>query len=291
MDVKQIEYILQIAEEKSITKAAEKLFMTQSALNQQLLKIEKELGAPLFVRSRTDWQMTEIGQIYCENASRILQIKKETYNRISDLTTLKQSHLTIGLTPDRGITMFADIYPAFHEKHPNVTLEPIEADVKTQQKMIDAGKIDIGFLTLIESQKKNQIHHLICTEEIFLAVPSHLYRDTLTLSDLSQETFVLLKRSSTLREVIDPLFQTAGFVPEVLFETKSPKTALKMAGRGIACTLIPECYIQSSKSVRYISLPEHPCWELCAVYKKGAYISQAMRDFIEMAEEYWKNQL
>ena len=64
MDLKQIEYILKIAEEQNITHAAEKLFITQSALNQQLLKLEKELGTPLFYRSRTDWHPTPAGEIY-----------------------------------------------------------------------------------------------------------------------------------------------------------------------------------------------------------------------------------
>ncbi len=59
MDTKQIEYILKIAEENNITKAADKLYITQSALNQQLLKLEKELGTPLFHRSRTNWRPTE----------------------------------------------------------------------------------------------------------------------------------------------------------------------------------------------------------------------------------------
>lgn len=55
MDTRQIEYILQIAEENNITKAAEKLFITQSALNQQLLKLERELGTPLFQRTKNKW--------------------------------------------------------------------------------------------------------------------------------------------------------------------------------------------------------------------------------------------
>ena len=58
MDTKQIEYILKIAEENNITKAAGKLYITQSALNQQLIKLEKELGTPLFHRSRTNWHLT-----------------------------------------------------------------------------------------------------------------------------------------------------------------------------------------------------------------------------------------
>ena len=63
MDLKQIEYIIAISEEHSITRAGEKLFITQSALNQQLQKLEKELGTPLFIRTRSDWQLTPAGQI------------------------------------------------------------------------------------------------------------------------------------------------------------------------------------------------------------------------------------
>ena len=64
MDVKQMTYILTIAQEGGISKAAAKLFITQSALDQQLLKLEKELGTPLFYRSRTDWHPTPAGEIY-----------------------------------------------------------------------------------------------------------------------------------------------------------------------------------------------------------------------------------
>ncbi|MCI7796069.1 MAG: LysR family transcriptional regulator, partial [Lachnospiraceae bacterium] len=78
MDTKQIEYIIKIAEENNITRAAEKLFITQSALNQQLLKLEKELGTPLFHRSRTNWRLTEAGEIYLKNAREMLRIKKST---------------------------------------------------------------------------------------------------------------------------------------------------------------------------------------------------------------------
>ena len=69
MDLKQIEYIIAISEEHSITRAGEKLFITQSALNQQLQKLEKELGTPLFYRSRTDWHPTPAGEIYLNAAA------------------------------------------------------------------------------------------------------------------------------------------------------------------------------------------------------------------------------
>ena len=64
MDLKQIEYIVKIDDERSITRAAEKLYLTQSALNQQLLRLEKDLGAQLFHRTKSDWSPTPIGEVY-----------------------------------------------------------------------------------------------------------------------------------------------------------------------------------------------------------------------------------
>ena len=104
MDTKQIEYILKIAEENNITRAADKLFLTQSALNQQLLKLEKELGTPLFYRSRTNWRPTEAGEVYLRNAREILRLKKDTYNQISDIAATRQGRLSIGFTPGRAST-------------------------------------------------------------------------------------------------------------------------------------------------------------------------------------------
>ena len=106
MDTRQIEYILQIAEENNITKAAEKLFITQPALNQQLLKLEKELGTPLFHRSRSNWRLTEAGEIYVRNAKQILQIKKNTYEQIRDVANRQKGILSIGFTPGRGVAIF-----------------------------------------------------------------------------------------------------------------------------------------------------------------------------------------
>ena len=93
MDTRQIEYILQIAEENNITKAAEKLFITQSALNQQLLKLERELGTPLFQRTKNKWCLTDAGRIYVEGARKMMQIKKDTYNQLYDVSLLRKGYV------------------------------------------------------------------------------------------------------------------------------------------------------------------------------------------------------
>ena len=102
MDLHLLENIISIADEKSITKAAEKRFVTQSALNQQLQKLEKELGTPLFIRARGNWQPTEAGEAYLSAARQMLLLKQDTYNRIADYAEKSSRRLTVGLIPERG---------------------------------------------------------------------------------------------------------------------------------------------------------------------------------------------
>lgn len=78
MNLKELEYVVAIADEKSLTKAAERLFITPSALTQQVLRLENELHAPLFIRSRSGWQPTEAGEIYLEAARKILSGRMPT---------------------------------------------------------------------------------------------------------------------------------------------------------------------------------------------------------------------
>lgn len=172
MDTRQMEYIIQISEERSITKAAEKLFITQSALNQQLQKLEKELGLPLFVRTRSDWHLTPAGEIYINTARQILNLKKDAYSQIQDLKESGNRRISLGLIPERGVNMFTAIYPEFHRKFPDIRIEPVECNVRTMQNLITRNELDLGLITLVESQKDDNTYLSMAEEEIFLAVPA-----------------------------------------------------------------------------------------------------------------------
>jgi len=302
MDLKQLEYMIKIAEENNITKAAEKLFITQSALNQQLLKLEKELGTQLFVRSRTNWHPTQSGEIYIENAKKMVRIKKDTYNQINDLLDIKKGKLSIGLTPERGPEMFASIYPSFYKKYPNVKVEPIELPVKQQQHEISMGNLDIGFLTLQNSQKTNDEYIYICSEDILLAVPkahplAHLggeFGDKLpeiSLNHFKNDTFALMQTGSTLREIYEHLTDDEDFNPNILLETRSGHNLYHMVAEGICCSIIPMAYAQYNPNVSYFFIKQKPVWEVCASYKKGTYLSNPAKEMIKIASEYWSNKL
>lgn len=302
MDTKLIEYILTIAKRKSISRAAEELYVTQSALNQQLLKLEKELGAPLFIRIRNHWELTEIGKLYVENGKKIIQVKGETYKQIEDMAKHWNSTITIGLTPERGIQMFTAIYPEIHSKYPDTIFQPLEASVDSQAKMLEENRLDFGFHTIAEHKYKNLSYESILCEPFYLCVPKNhplAYKTPcnpdcyphISLSEFSNELFTLVKKSSTMRMIIDHLFEMAGFYPRLLFESTSMRTMRLLAGNGQCCTIIPRSYATAGDDVSYFALDSDACWELCVVHAQNHYLNATSRDFIRMASSYWKTHL
>lgn len=302
MDTKQIEYIIKIAEEKNITRAAKKLYITQSALNQQLIKLEKQLGIQLFYRSRGRCYLTEAGKIYVENAKKILRIKKDTYNQIHDLIGFHQKQLVIGLTPERGTRMFAAIYPEFYQHYPDVKVIPLEMSVREQQKAISEGKLDIGFLTLQEDQMTKDEYIHLCDEPIVLAVPGNHplapkggslgeLLPVIRLNLLQNDSFAIMQQGSTLREICDSLFTATSFSPDILIETRSCYNLYKMVEEGICCSIFPISYARNTDRVAYFSLSQKTTWKICASYRKNSYLRKAARQFIALAGDYWQQEM
>ena len=180
--------------------------------------------------------------IHVEYGQRICFLKKVAYNIINDLAENKAGTLSIGLTPERGINMLMSIYPEFHKQFPNIKIEPTEIGVHKQQNMVNKGDLDIDFVTVTPKDKNNDDYDHILYEDIFLAVPrSHpLAKNasapgepftTIDLKAFRDEYFVLMFKSSTMRTLIDPLFEEAGFQPKILFETASNVISKKKAWR------------------------------------------------------------
>ena len=98
MDIKYLTYIIAIAEERNMTKAAEKLFVSQSSLSYYLSKLEQDVGTPLFLRAKNELLLTPAGQLYVEAAQNVVEIKKQLYKNISDLNHKAHIFLyTLGL--------------------------------------------------------------------------------------------------------------------------------------------------------------------------------------------------
>ncbi len=300
MNLREIEYVVKIEEERNLTRAAEKLYITPSALTQQLNHLEKEIGAPLFFRSRNGWIPTEAGEIYLETAKEMLRMRRETYKRLQDVVERRKGVLSVGFPPERGADMFTSVYPAFHQRYPEITINVCEVRVREQQQMIAKGDLDIGFMTLCEKHQTDDEYIFINTEELVLVVPAghplckkhgpalpNSYPE-FDFTCLRYEPFAQMYKGSTVREFVDDIFSRSNFHPVVLFETAKAQTIIDMAAAKLCCGLVPSFYADSdNRKVEFFSLPSHPTWNIKASYKKGSYLNRAAKYFVELASDYW----
>ncbi len=304
MDLRQIEYISAIAEEQSISKAAEKLFITQSGLNQQLLKLEKELGTPLFERKKNNMVPTYAGQVYLDASRRIIDIKREAYKVIHDITNEDAGVISIAYTPEKGALMFAHVYPHFHERYPNVSFKIREGRAKDMEQMLAKREVDIAFCIHMDDCKPPQFEYIdLATEPIVLAMPS-THPHALMAGERSYETlpeidirllkdtnFVLSDKSTRIRDISDALFRQAGFQPNVLFESTSTSTIVNMVKSQICCAFLPGSYIDPDAPVVYFSTIPSYSWTLNVTMRAGNYLTKPEQYLINLAKLYSHKQL
>lgn len=300
MNLKEAEAVIRIAEERNITKAADKLFVTPSALNQLLSRVEADLGTPLFIRSRAGCTITPAGEIYLRAAREVCSIRKAAYDEIHDLADSRNGTLNVGLPSEHGTEMFLSVYPMFHELYPKVSLYMHEAGTKRQQELLSQGALDISFMNVLDSQRTIDEYEPIVSEELLIIVPSSHPATSqgvlvpgspfpeLDLRLLNHESFGLPTHKTTLRQWIDQEMTAAGCVPHVLFENSLGNTTVRMVAAGYCCGMASDYYYHPEiDGVSYFTLHNHPKWDFCACYKKGTYLSKPAREYIRLTREYW----
>ncbi|MFK4785552.1 LysR substrate-binding domain-containing protein [Fusobacterium sp. MFO224] len=301
MDLKQLEYIIEISNEKNISRAAKKLYITQSALNQQLLKLEKEIGSQLFLRSRTSCKLTPVGQIYIESAKKILEIKKEAYNKIYDYLNDYKGEISIGLLADRGIYLFVSILDELKKKYPNLTIKPLDLSVVKQQEMLINNKLDLGFMTLGDNQKSEDNYVPIYRERFVLVCSKkNIFIDKLELntveevdlSKLKDMEFVVIEKGTVTREMTDKKFKEFKINPKILFETSYSRSIVTAVKSSNCCfAILPFYYAASNLDELEVYEMKNPIlWEVSISYKKGKYLNEPAKYFIELSKKFWEGE-
>ena len=299
MDLRQIENIVAIEQEQSISKAAERLFLTQSALNQQLLRLEKELGIQLFERKKHAMIPTFAGKVYLATAHRMIDMKKETYKIIHDISNETSGEISVAYSPERGSLLFSHIYPTFRRRYPNVTFSIHEAHVKKMETMLLQKEVTLACLTYSQGSKHAAIEYVDTKKELMvLGLPAshplaHLAGErswetfpSIDLALLRDEAFALVAKTTRLRTMIDDSFRAAGFLPKVLFESSSTATVVNMVKNQVCPAFFPQSYVDPSAPMVYFTTKPKQSWVQTVAYLKGEYLTKPEKYFIELVKQY-----
>lgn len=297
MDFKAIENSIKISESRTISSASEEVYLTQSALNQQLIRLEEELGVTLFSRSKSGISITEPGRVYLEYARKLISLRDEMLSILSDYAEYKTGTIRIGMPVIRGLEMFINIFPEFHERYPGIKLEPIEQTYSKRIQALNDGKVNIAFFTLPNTSNPDFDYYPLMKEELQLVVPKVDPRieelrkqKEVDIASFSGEKFVVMEKGTTLRLMIDAIFKHARIKPHIIMETSSYKSVVSIVSYGSAYAISPNVVdSQESNSVEYFPIKGRPYRTFYAVMKKGNYISKPLKDFLDMSIAYWKN--
>ncbi|WP_040393838.1 LysR family transcriptional regulator [Effusibacillus pohliae] len=297
MEIRQMQYVIKVAEERSFSRAAEKLHISQPSLSQQILKIEQQLGVKLFDRTANPLELTYAGERFVATAARILDLTEQLRREMEDVADFKKGRLVIGSLPITGAHVLPAALPIFQQRFPGIEVVLVEGTTSELEELTAKGKTDFTLLTLPLQDPALQ-YEPILTERILLAVPPQhpLARRTrdpqgvgVRLPELRDEPFILLKRGQGFRQIVLELCGKAGFEPRIAFESSNIETVQSLVAAGMGIAFVPEMVARSGwasgKPVYLSPTDPVPTRTLVVAYREGNYLSRAAIAFIGLLKE------
>ena len=311
------EYVYAVYTEKSFTRAAQKLFISQPSLSAAIKNIEKKIGAPLFERCGSCISPTQIGMEYIYATEKMMSARADFENRIHDIYNLETGEITVGGTNYLCSYVLPRIINRFSMDYPKIKVNLVEANSRNLSAMLDNEKIDI----LLDSYDENMDMYdgsQLLNERVMLCVPSHwdinirfkenavypeqIYNGKLDIDDIapvpvsafSKEPFILLKKGNDMYNRATAIFEKWNISPDIVFSVDQLNISYALAESGMGACFITDTLFKFSKFgnrvVLYNLSKEHCTRTLYIARKKNKYCSGAMKKFIETAKEVVKNQ-
>lgn len=292
MELRQLLYTVTVAEEKSFSKAAEKLHLAQPSLSQQIAKLEKELDVVLFERSTSSVRLTDAGERFFTSALAILDGVEQLRKEMQDVASLAKGGLTLGSLPMTGAHILPLLLPEFARRYPGIEVRLIEEATRALEQLTARGTAEMSLLTLPVQDESLEWEELL-NEEICLAVPpAHKLhgRREVKMRELVGEPFIMLKKGQGFRQVVERWCAEAGFVPAVAFESSNIETVQSLVAAGMGIAFVPRLlahkYPRHHTGPAYVRLTEpRPYRTLVLAYRRGRYRSRAAQAFLTTARD------
>lgn len=305
-------YVYEVYKERSFTKAAQNLYISQPSLSARIKKIEEIIGEPLFDRSTTPLQLTEVGKVYIEAAEEITQIEQRVENYINDLAGLKTGNLAVGASTLFAAYVVPSLITQFNQKFPDVHIQLIEGNTVELEEMLGSNALDF----VIDNYHYDSILYnkeLYCEENILLAVPKHFaineelgmyqlsYKNIKNKNYLNQKypavplgrfadlPFIMLTQGNDTRTRGDRLCRNVGFKPNIVLEFNQQSTAYMASSTQLGATFISDILVSqlpTFENLVYYKLDgEEAKRKVFFYYKTHKYKTRVMEEFIRMMHE------
>jgi len=291
-----------VAEERSFTKAANKLIIAQPSLSIFISKLEHRLGRELFDRSVTPLRLTPAGEEYVQMAQRVLALEMQTERRLQNMGDEQEyGRIVVGATAHRGQSILPRAVKQFRNKHPKYEITLRELKHGQILKSVDSGELDLCLaLGPVDESKYNSVT-ILKEEETLLVVPSgfpinkevtiaepegNRSHPTVSLGEFQDLPFVVVSEGYYTRLLLHDLCWRDGFHPKIAVESGSPEMCRALVLAGIGVTILPASTIDfannNPKVVVYSLNQDYERRNVIVIYRKNHNLSEAAVDFLDI---------
>jgi DNA-binding transcriptional LysR family regulator len=289
MELHQLRYFTAVADLGSFTKAARRCLVAQPSLSQQIIKLEKELGQPLFERLGRTVRLTDAGLLLHDQAVTILASVEDAKSRVSEAIQ-EGGTVTVGAIPTVAPYFLPPIVCDFKKSNPQASVVIHEDLTEHTVEHCLRGELDVGVLALPIPDQRLHVVKLL-EEELLLALPTkhHLTKKRhINVNDLNGEPFILLSKMHCLGQQILAFCNRKACRPFVTCHSSQVLTVQELVSIGHGVSLLPAmaCALDRHPRRRYRRLSgEAPTRALCLVWHKQRYQRPIVRRFIEFVKE------
>ena len=299
---KNPEYFLTIASERSVSKAAEKLYVSQSYLSQHIAKLEQQLSVKLFNRNKNPIEITEAGRIYASYLESCNQLYQKLIADFDSLNQNREQTLHMGFSNWRASTLLPYILPIFVEQYPNVKVILHEHPISEMYGLINSNQVDFVIMNTTLNTPDNVTAETIIYEKILLVgnrknpMTQRLLEDQsadrpLDLHLLENERFILLGLDLTLAKRVNNYLDKNQVVLRHQILTTNTSTSLNLTAENMGFSFLNETgmgRVPKREDLVFFDLKSTDLLQpLCVVYKKNTYLSPAARAFINITIEHY----
>jgi LysR family transcriptional regulator, transcription activator of glutamate synthase operon len=243
MELQQLKYFREVAEQQHVTRASEKLFVSQSAVSRAITQLEKELGVPLFYRQGRAVVLSRYGSVFLEHGIRALNILESGKRLLCEQTGGESGTISLGFLHSLGVEMVPRLIKEYRRKHFKVQFTLlVQRSGETLMKELVSGSIDLCLsVPGVFQQKGIHWQHLLNEELIIALSQTHRLaaRRTLNIRELSSEPFLALSPEHTMRIIFDKVCSDASFLPKIAFEGMDIATLRGLIAAGLGIALLP----------------------------------------------------
>jgi LysR family hydrogen peroxide-inducible transcriptional activator len=231
--------------------------VSQPSLSIQIAKLEDELGGPLFERTRKGGKLTARGETFLPRAKAILGEMESAREDAKALSGLTLGRVSLGCMPTTGAHLLPPILTAFRKAHPKIQVQLKEESSPDLARDLEQGEIELAIMDEA-GLRPGLDHQKILKEELLLALPTRhplAGKRSLTLQQVAQEPFILMKHGHGFRQITLDLYRKAGLEPKVVFESGGIETVQALVAAGLGISLVPRM-VAAHVGVAYAGLSQ-----------------------------------